>query len=92
VSILVSKFGAEVGTWDGCCTIPLLKVPGFLGLLVPAKGLEPPTSRLQGGCSTVELRRRIDNLAPDAGRRNRRRDRPGLLLKYRAHRAPGKRR
>jgi hypothetical protein len=25
--------------------------------LVPAKGLEPPTSRLQGGCSTVELRR-----------------------------------
>ena len=25
--------------------------------LVPAKGLEPATSRLQGGCSTVELRR-----------------------------------
>ena len=31
--------------------------------MVPAAGIEPATSRLQGGCSTVELRRLTDNLA-----------------------------
>jgi hypothetical protein len=61
-------------------------------VLVPAKGLEPPTSRLQGGCSTIELRRRINNLAPGASLRNHRRTRPARFLRYPARRARCKRR
>ena len=35
-----------------------LRAPSNRPSVVPAAGLEPATSRLQGGCSTVELRRR----------------------------------
>jgi hypothetical protein len=35
----------------------VVEAGGGAGRLVPAAGLEPATSRLQGGCSTVELRR-----------------------------------